>query len=81
MAALHVLFRQLQGKPQGIHCSSAHDAVATVYVGMRLNGFGKKLVDLIALLAGVQVFVIVLGEVFHIDRHAARAWFEVAVLV
>ena len=43
---------------------------------MRLDGFGEKRCIAVALVAGIQVFVIVLGDVFHINGRWVGVWFQ-----
>ena len=41
---------------------------------MRLNRFCKELVNLVALVACIQIVVIIFGDVLHINGHTARVW-------
>ena len=70
------MFTQRQLHPKRVNRMCSHNAVAAVHVGMRLDGFGEKRCIAVALVAGIQVFVIVFGDVFHIDGRWVRVWFQ-----
>ena len=55
----------------------SHNAVAAVHVSIRLDRFGKELVYLAALLAGVQVVVELLAEMLQTDGYLEEILVEV----
>ncbi len=55
----------------------SHNAVAAVHVGIRLDGFGKELVYLAALFAGVQIVIVFLAEMLQTDGYLEEILVEV----